>query len=613
MPQQIEVPGVGVVEFPDGMTDDQITKAIKANSMMPRTKAKIETPQFEKDAAAIRDVTPQDLIAGHPATRFALGAADLARGAGQFLGNLSPTLNLMGLGRATNENETTLQGMVDRGRRAYGSEGMDAMRLMGNVVNPVGLATAGVLGPATGAVNAVKQGATIGALSGAGTPVANAGGALDYAGSAGLNAGIGGVFGGFATGAVEGAKAVGRGIRNVFTQGTPMAGARLANLVAGPNAGAVQNAMANSADNVPGSVLTAGQAATPANSAEFAALQKIVENANPSKYHGTTGVQGQQEAARRAAIGEIGRTPQELEAAIAAREAAASVNYPAAFAQPVRGDPALARIAQNPYFKDALGDAYKLAEAKSIDPKQNLTEFLQLVKFSLDKKLGKTGDDALGSAERSVVYDLKKQLVSWMGNKNKLYELARSEFADASKPINQMEVGQTLEKAIATPVGANERAGVFANAMNSAPQTIKKSLGGGAPRYEKLEDVLTPQQVTKAQMVMKDLLADQQYENLAKAGMGEARRITKAGLDVIPQVGMLDRAMMVINNITRRFENVGSHKTLIQLGDMMQNPKEMARLMKLATPKERSELVAAILGGAPAALSADGRRQLEAQ
>lgn len=31
MPQQIDVPGMGVVEFPDGMTDDQIVAAIKAN------------------------------------------------------------------------------------------------------------------------------------------------------------------------------------------------------------------------------------------------------------------------------------------------------------------------------------------------------------------------------------------------------------------------------------------------------------------------------------------------------------------------------------------------------------------------------------------------------
>ena len=31
MPQRIEVPGHGIVEFPDGMSDDAISAAIKAN------------------------------------------------------------------------------------------------------------------------------------------------------------------------------------------------------------------------------------------------------------------------------------------------------------------------------------------------------------------------------------------------------------------------------------------------------------------------------------------------------------------------------------------------------------------------------------------------------
>src|SRR5262245_4133836 len=31
MPQTIDIPGMGLVEFPDGMSDDQITTAIKAN------------------------------------------------------------------------------------------------------------------------------------------------------------------------------------------------------------------------------------------------------------------------------------------------------------------------------------------------------------------------------------------------------------------------------------------------------------------------------------------------------------------------------------------------------------------------------------------------------
>lgn len=36
MPKQVDVPGMGTVEFPDGMTDDQIVSAIRKNSMQPK-------------------------------------------------------------------------------------------------------------------------------------------------------------------------------------------------------------------------------------------------------------------------------------------------------------------------------------------------------------------------------------------------------------------------------------------------------------------------------------------------------------------------------------------------------------------------------------------------
>ena len=46
MPQRIDVPGVGIVEFPDGMTDEQIVAAIQANNPTP------------KPASAASDVGP---------------------------------------------------------------------------------------------------------------------------------------------------------------------------------------------------------------------------------------------------------------------------------------------------------------------------------------------------------------------------------------------------------------------------------------------------------------------------------------------------------------------------------------------------------------------------
>lgn len=75
MPQQIEVPGMGIVEFPDGMSDDAIASAIKANS-----------------PAAAQPVSRME--------KFAMGAGDVIHGGAQLLTQALP------------------KGVVDAGNRA---------------------------------------------------------------------------------------------------------------------------------------------------------------------------------------------------------------------------------------------------------------------------------------------------------------------------------------------------------------------------------------------------------------------------------------------------------------------------------------------------------------
>jgi len=50
MPQRIDVPGMGIVEFPDGMNDDQIASAIKQNMPQPSIADKLTgngTPRYQ--------------------------------------------------------------------------------------------------------------------------------------------------------------------------------------------------------------------------------------------------------------------------------------------------------------------------------------------------------------------------------------------------------------------------------------------------------------------------------------------------------------------------------------------------------------------------------------
>lgn len=325
----------------------------------------------------------------------------------------------------------------------------------------------------------------------------------------------------------------------------------------------------------PGSGAIAGEVAAPAGSAEFSALQKHVAGLSPSEYNA---ISGAQQAGRSARIGEIAKTKQDLSAAESARGASANKDYGTAFAQQVKVDPTLAELSKNPYFRDALPDARKLAASKGINPKENLTEFLHLTKLSLDKALTRVGDTALSNAEKAQVQSVKNQLVKWLGDKNPAYDAARTGFAKASKPINEMQVGQILESKLNAPLGTAERASTFASAVREAPQTLKKATGQN--RYEELSDVLTPEQVQAVQGVMNDLARKAQYEKLAVLGKEKLTKELGQQFNEVPPTGMFSPIISVARGVLNRAQGRASDKTLQELSSDMQNPLTTAELMR---------------------------------
>lgn len=115
MPQRIEVPGMGIVEFPDGMSDDQISAAIRAN-MKPAGLTKTPAQEVVQNLAAglfrgagsigATLLTPYDLLAGNtksignPERRQAMDAGikaagadteSLAYGGGKLAGEIAGT------------------------------------------------------------------------------------------------------------------------------------------------------------------------------------------------------------------------------------------------------------------------------------------------------------------------------------------------------------------------------------------------------------------------------------------------------------------------------------------------------------------------------------------
>jgi hypothetical protein len=522
-------------------------------------------------------LSPGEEVLANPYGRAALGLVKPVIGTGQL------ALNISGQGEDINRALADIAASQARARQFVGSEGLDLAEMTGQGVGM--MLPAGLMKNAATTTGRIGQGALFGGGAGAAETVTDPN---NYWGQKAAQIGLGTTVGGVAPGLWEAGKAVGRGVRNVAQPymgqwGADQAAGRLANTAAGDKADDIITSLRQNQVIVPGSNPTAGQAAVGANRAEFNALQKIAADEAPSGYVGPKGIYGQQDAARLAAVRTVGQTPQALDSAVAARAAQGKVDYEAAFQQAVKADPTLMRMAQNPFFKGALADASRLAEANGIDPKNQLTQYLHYVKLSLDKQLGRTGDTALASTEKKAVTNLQEQLVNWMGAKNPAYERARTNFEAASKPINQMELGQQLESKLTQPL-ADEgklRAGVFATELRNLSPELQKTM--------------RPDQLETLRKVQADLARDKTATDLARGGNKAAMEIIDKNVGKAPPSGMFSPVISVARGAYNRAAGGASEKTLQDLATIMQNPKKMADVMEKAKPFERAQLVDLIM------------------
>ena len=92
------------------------------------------------------------------------------------------------------------------------------------------------------------------------------------------------------------------------------------------------------------------------------------------------------------------------------------------------------------------------------------------------------------------------------------------------------------------------------------------------------------------------VMRSEDARKMASEGMTRARDI--AGMDEMPisLPNLLSRPMMIINSVLRKTQGIGSEKTTAEIARLMQNPRELAAVMKVAAPSERAELMKIIAG-----------------
>lgn len=585
MPIQVEVPELGIVEFPDGMTDEEISAAIRQNMQPQKQQGMLE----KFGDYAIGNTMGAVRGAADIGNTLINAASYIPRKVAEVGSNITGVENpLAGL------NESREAGLDQWTEENKDRPGFSLGRLGANIAG-----TAGVGGAlAKGATSAPRLAA---ALKSGGMNLANtsggtlgntaarvAGGALTGGASAGLvdpeSAGTGAVIGGAMPVATKLAGALGSGIKSIaepfYQGGRERIVGRAINAVAGNQADDALMNLQQSQQLVPGSQPTAAMAA---QNPGIAALERASISNSPIATNELAIRQATNNDARIAAM--AGITPDRV-AAQQAREAATSGLYSQSSQAPVKITPELVELLQRPSMQGAVQRAAKLAEeAGEVFDLNNMTgRTAQYIKMALDDVANSAPMTGIGGNELRSIQGTRQAYLDELGKQVPEYLQANQQYAQLSKPIAQADVLEEIGKK-ATNFRGDLTPAALARALSDK---TAQSVTGRA--NSTLADVLDPQQLSTMQNIKQDLL-NQDFAQTAGRGVGSNTVQNLAYTNMLDQFGIPTALREfapagAVGNIMGQAGRIGyksaNERLAQELAEALLDPRTAAQVMQKA-------------------------------
>lgn len=389
--------------------------------------------------------------------------------------------------------------------------------------------------------------------------------------------------------------------RKLETAGTPFAG---------PTAQG-EAARATMGEIVPGSAPTVGQVS---GNPGLAALERTASQTDPQVMNQYAQRMAQQNTARTGVLDEMAGTDGARDMFDAARTSIGNQLYGDAFSTGIvqsRVTPAVQsamnKLAQRPIIQDAIKEAQLIAKNDGMDLSNaaGSLEGLHYAKIALDNAMERGGTPATALARKQMrqLAQAKDDLIGVIDRLSPKYASARAEYEAASKPLNRMDIAETLtDKAVNKLTGTLQPA-AFAKALTD--KTAAKATGfKGAT----LEGVMEPRQL-QSLASLKDDLANSVYAQNAGRGVGSDTIQKLAYSNMIDAAGIPNfiRNMapgQIIGNLAGRGADAlygRANRELGQkLGEVMLDPATAAKLMQMA-PVERSRILEVLARGGSAA------------
>ena len=392
---------------------------------------------------------------------------------------------LIGKGN-TGDNMVNAINQIESGTQAQMGGIGSAVNQIGSAVGQaapyMGIGTAGMI---PSFAQKVAQGVGTGALSGVLTPEQTSLNPEQYkeakAQNIGIQSALGGaipVVGGIAKTAYNAGKAL---IEPLYTGGREAIIGRALRQYAGNEAEKAVSNLKNAKELVQGSMPTVGEAA---GVPSLAAAQRAATAVSQEATNTMAARQVAQNEARIAALHQLAGSEGERAALNLARENAAQDLYKSAFGKKMTLTPELTKevnqLVQTPAIKDAMKQAQINAKNLGIDinnPKGSI-QGLHQTKLAIDDAIERLKKPDMSTAEKNKMAGLvaaKNRLIGFLEN-DKIspeYKVARETYAAMSKPINEMDVIQSISDKVINPLSGKMYAGKLAqNLENINPNVV---------------------------------------------------------------------------------------------------------------------------------------------
>lgn len=261
------------------------------------------------------------------------------------------------------------------------------------------------------------------------------------------------------------------------------------------------------------------------------------------------------------------------------------------------------KLLSTPALKQAAAEARVIAQNQGVqlsNKTEGSVEGLHLMKLALDDQIANLSNGTVSQVNRAKAIEAaKNRLVTFIERMSPEYKSARVDYAANSKPINQMDVADTLFRkgtSATSDLGGTPRLmpDKFVNLLKNEEATVKAATGRD---LGKLSQVLDPDQFAKVQAVGMELDKAAAVGRAANGpGSGTAQRLASQNVlrQVLGPTGLPESwAESTLLNTAMRpvqfaYNGVAEPRIQAVLADLLMNPaKAQAALQAARTGPQR--------------------------